>query len=163
MQVPFFGRIISRNSVKPDHGKLKSMIEIPPPKKPQKDLHVFLGIINSLSKFPPSTADICKALRQLTSVKTEWTWNADYQKLFERAKSIIKADACMEFYDGTKSLYLETDASEGGLGTGLLQTRNCTSCPRHMAPDNNILIPMAFTKSLSSAEEIQQCGKRSIR
>ena len=32
MQVPFFGKIISRNGVKPDPQKLKAMTEIPPPK-----------------------------------------------------------------------------------------------------------------------------------
>ena len=110
--------------------------------------------MNYLSKFSPSTSDIYKALRQLSSVKTEWTWNATYQKLFERAKSIIKAETCMTFYDGTKPPYLETDASVVGLGDTLLQTRNGTGCPRDTAPDNNILHPIAFaSKSLSSAEK----------
>ena len=58
------------------------------------------------------------------------------------------------FFDETKPLYLETDASGVGLLARLLQTRNGTSCPRDMAPDNNILRPIAFTsKSLSSAEK----------
>ena len=61
--------------------------------------------MNYPSKLSPNTADICKALGQPTSVKTEWTWNADYQRLFDKAKSIIKADAYMKFYDETK--YLE--------------------------------------------------------
>ena len=40
-----------------------------------------------------------------------WTWNASYQELFDKAKSLIKADMCMKFYDDTKALYLETDTS----------------------------------------------------
>ena len=128
MQVPFFGEIISSNCVKSHPQKYKAMMKSPPPKK--KELQAFLGIINYLSKFPPSTADIYEALRQLTSVETEWIWNATYQKLFDRAKSIIKADAYMKFCDETKPLYLETDASGVGLGASLLQTRNGTSCPR---------------------------------
>ena len=61
-----------------------------------------------------------------------------------RAKSIIKADACIKFYDETKPLYLETDTSGVGLGASLLQTRNGTMALR----------PIAFTsKSLSSAEK----------
>ena len=99
-------------------------------------------IINYLSRLSPSTADICKALRQLTSVKTDWTWNATYQKLFDRVKSIIKVDECMTFYDDTKPLYLETDASGIGLGASLLQTRNGTSCPRYMAQDNTYYCPL---------------------
>ena len=42
----------------------------------------------------------------------------------------------MKFYDETKPLYLETNASAVGVETSLLQTRNSTSCPRDMAPDN---------------------------
>ena len=60
----------------------------------------------------------------------------------------------MEFYDETKPLYLETNTSGVGLGAGLLQTRSGTSCPRDMAPDNNILRPSVFaSKSLSSTEK----------
>ena len=122
--------------------------------KNKKELLAFLGKINYLSKVSASTADICIALRQLKLVKTEWSWNADYHKFFDKAKSIIRADTCMKFYDKTKPLYLETDAPGVELGVSLLQTRNCTSCPRDTAPENNILRPIAFaSKSLSSTEK----------
>ena len=58
------------------------------PKKAEKQLNAFLGIINYLSKFSASTADFCELLRKLKSVKTEWTWNTTYQKLFDKAESI---------------------------------------------------------------------------
>ena len=150
-QVLLFGEVISRNSVKPDPRKLKEMTEVPL----QKNKRAFLGIINYLTKFSPSTADACETLKELTSVKTEWTWNAAYQKLFHRVNPIIKADTCMKFYDETKPLYLETDTSGVGLGASLLlQTTNGTSCPRHTAPYSNILQPITFaSKSLSSAEK----------
>ena len=48
----------------------------------KKNLQAFPGIINYFSKFSPSTAEICEALRQMTLVKMEWTCNADYQRLF---------------------------------------------------------------------------------
>ena len=77
-----------------------------------------------------------------------------YQKIFDRAKSIIKEDAFMKFYDESKPLNIETDASGVKLGAALLQTRSGTSCPRDEAPNNSILRPIASTsKSLSSAEE----------
>ena len=50
-----------------------------------------------------------------------WTWNASYQSLFAKAKLLIKADVCMKFYDDSKPLYLETDASGVCLGAALLQ------------------------------------------
>ena len=44
---------------------------------------------NNLSNFSPSTASICELLTQLTLSKMEWIWNAIYQYLIDKAKSII--------------------------------------------------------------------------
>ena len=60
----------------------------------------------------------------------------------------------MKFYDETKPVYMETDASGVGLGATLLQTRSNTSCQRDEAPDNRILRPTAFsTKSITLAKK----------
>ena len=70
------------------------------------------------------------------------------------AKSVIKEDAHMKFYDEAKPLYIETDASQVGWGAALLQTRSGPSCPRDEILDNSILRPIAFRrKSLSSIEK----------
>ena len=45
-------------------------------------------------------AEVCESLRKLMSAKTEWTWNATYHKMFNKAKAIIK-DVCMKFYGET--------------------------------------------------------------
>ena len=79
--------------------------------------------------------------------------NASYQALHDEAKSLIKDDICTKFYDETKPLYLEMDASGIGLGTTLLQTRDGRTCPEDIAPGNTILRPVAFaSKTLTSAE-----------
>ena len=81
-----------------------------------------------------------------------WTWNASYQQLFDKAKSLIKAEIYMKFYDDTKLLYLETDASGVSLEAALLQLHDNMTCLKGMAPDNTILQPTAFaSKSLTSA------------
>ena len=77
----------------------------------------------------------------------------EYQELFDKAKSLIKVEVCMTFYDDTKLLYLETDASDVGLGAALLQLYNDTACQRGVAPDNTSLRSIAFaSKSLTGAE-----------
>ena len=80
-------------------------------------------------------------------------WNASYQQLFDKAKSLIKVKMCMKFYDDTKPLYLRTDVSGVGLGAALLQLWDNTNCLKDAAPDNTILCPIAFaSKSLTGAE-----------
>ena len=82
-----------------------------------------------------------------------WTWNASYQQLFDNAKSIIKADVCMKFYDGSKPLYSETDASGVSLGAAMLQLCNNTVCQKGVAPNNITLCPIVFaSKSVIGAE-----------
>ena len=59
----------------------------------------------------------------------------------------------MKFYDDTKLPYLETDASEVGLGVALLQLHDNIACQKYMAPDNTNLHPTAFvSKSLTGAK-----------
>ena len=50
----------------------------------------------------------------------------------------------MKFYDDTKPLYLETDASGIGLRAALLQLQDNTDCQKGMALDNTLLCPIAF-------------------
>ena len=151
--VPVFSEVISSNGVKPDPQKLKTFMEMPP-QKMKKELQAFLVIINHLSKFCPSTAEICKYLRQLTSSKTGWNWNATYQKLFAKAKLIITEIACMTFYDETQLLYLETAASGIGLRTALLQIKSGTSCPwtKHWTT--------AYSDPLHCRQEPVNCRKK---
>ena len=96
------------------------------------------------------------------SAKTEWTWNATYQKIFDKAKLIVK-DVCMKFHNETKPLFIETDASGVGLEAAFLQTRSNTSCHRGRVPDNSILRPIAFSnKSLTGAEKRYSNIKREV-
>ena len=143
---------MSRQGVQPDPQKARALTEMPVPKN-KKELQAFLGIINYLNNFSPGTSEVCKPLRKLTSFKMTWTWNASYQQLFDKAKSLIKVEMCMKFYDDTKLLYLETDASGIGLGAAPLQLRDNTGCQKDTAPDNTILCPIAFaSKSLTGVE-----------
>ena len=131
-----------------------------PVPKNKKGLQAFLGIINYLGKFFPDTAEVCEALHKLTSSKMTWTWNACYQQLFDKAKSIVKADVCMKFYDDAKPLYLETDGSGVILGVALLQLCNNMVCQKGIVPDNITICSIAFgsKKSYKCKIEIQQHG-----
>ena len=59
----------------------------------------------------------------------------------------------MNYCDVIKLLYLETDSSGVDLGTTLLQVRDDLNCRYGEAPDNAMLLPIAFSsKSLSRTE-----------
>ena len=151
--IPFFGKVVLREGVQPDLQKVTGLTEMPVPKN-KKELQTFLGIINYLGKLSPGTAEVWEPLHKLTSSKMMWTWNPSYQQLFNNAKSVIKADVCRKFYDYTKPLYLETDASGVSLGEALLQHGDNMVCQKGVAPDNVTLHAIVFTsKSLTGAEQ----------
>ena len=98
-------------------------------------------------------AEVCRPLQRLTLVKTDWTWNKVCQDLYDKAKKIVKKDACMKFYDEVRSLNLETNASSISFGVGLLQVRHGMNCGCDETSDNEIPHPSAFiNKNLSSVE-----------
>ena len=105
-----------------------------------------------MSKFSPSMTEISEFLIKLALGRTEWTWNATHQKIFNKVKLIIKECTCIKFCDETIQLYIEFKVTSGvGLQFALLQTRSSTSSLRGEALDNSILRPIAFIrKSLSS-------------
>ena len=94
--IPFFGEVVSREGIQPDLQKIRALTKMPVPKN-KMELQAFLGIINYLGKFSPGTVVVCKPLRKLTSSKIAWTWNASYQQLFDKAKSLIRVDVCIKF------------------------------------------------------------------
>ena len=88
----------------PDPAVVKALTNMPPPKA-KREPQSFLGIVNYLSKFSPMTAEVCEP-----SVNAALMWNRLYQEVYEKAKSLVKEDTCMKYYDVRKPLYLETDA-----------------------------------------------------
>ena len=150
--IPFFGEVILRREVQQDQQKIKAHTDMLSPNN-KKELQAFLGIINYLGKNSPGTADVCDLFCKLTSNKVTWTWNAFDQSLFNKAKLLIKSVMCMKYYNDTKPLYLETDASRGGLGAEMLQTWEGTTCQKDTVPDNTILCLIAFAnKTLTGTE-----------
>ena len=67
------------------------------------------------------TAEVCKPLKGLTSVKAVWIWNRTYQEIYKRIQSLVKEDIYIKYYNVRKPLYIDDDISEVGLGTTLLR------------------------------------------
>ena len=60
-----------------------------------------------VGKFLPATAEVCKPLKSLTSVKEGWTWYSMYLELYEKVKAISKDVVCRKSYNEKELLYTE--------------------------------------------------------
>ena len=150
--IPFFGKLIWWQGRSLDPRKVQALTEMLLPKY-KKELQSFMGILSYLFEFSPATAGVCEPLWKLTSVKADWTLNIMYQDLYDREKKIVKKDAWMKFYNASRPLYIEIDASGVCREAILLQVKDGVNCRCDEVPDNTAVGPSAFTnKSLASAE-----------
>ena len=134
--ITFYGLIWSKDGMQPDPKKCDEINRRPPPTNVQ-ELQSFLGLVQYLSPFVPLMADKTKVLRQLLKKEVPYEWSVDHDRAFEELKQAIHSDTRLRYFDTTRPVTLEVDASQHGLGAALIQDRK----------------PVAFaSKSLTPAE-----------
>ena len=135
-QISFYGAIFTVQGMRPDPAKVQALQDLPAPQNP-KQLQSFLGLINYVQPFLPNLAVKTMFLREQV---TNWNWNSSTNQAFNSLKSWISnmlLKTTFAYYDCTKPLILQTDASKYGLGAALIQ--------------NNRLIAFA-SKTLTNVE-----------
>ena len=73
---------------------------------------------NYLSKFLPHLSTVTEPLRRLEDKDVEWHWN---ERAFIDVKRLITNNPVLRYYDVSKEVTLQCDASQSGLGAALLQ------------------------------------------
>ena len=118
--ITFFGNIYTATGIKPDPAKIRDIQKMPSPQN-KDELQRFLGMLNYLSPYIPNFADKAHPVRTLLKSESPWIWDPDHQKCYDELKELITADTLLSYYDKTKPISLEVDASQKGLGVALVQ------------------------------------------
>lgn len=84
-EIPFFGHIISKDGIKPEHKKVKAIMHLKP-LKDKKQLASFLGLVNYLNKISSPLARLTKPLWDLMPKDIEFTWTPQQEEVFESIK-----------------------------------------------------------------------------
>ncbi|XP_028404008.1 uncharacterized protein K02A2.6-like [Dendronephthya gigantea] len=116
----FFGMVYTANGVKPDPEKVIAIQNMEPPKD-KKELHTFLGMVNYLAPFMPNLASHTAPLRELIRDNVDYKWSPSHTRAFNILKCQISTETTLSYYDRSKSVVLQVDASSKGLGAVLLQ------------------------------------------
>ena len=119
-KISFYGAIFTVQGMRPDPAKVQALQDLPAPQNP-KQLQSFLGLINYLQPFLPSLASKTRFFREQV---TNWDWNPSTDQAFNSLKSWVCSmllKTTLTYYDHTKPLVLQTDTSEYGFGTALIQ------------------------------------------
>lgn len=121
-EVNYFGHRITKDGIKPDPAKIAAVRDMEPPKD-KGELETILGMVNYLPKFAPMLSDINAPMRHLLKESSEFLWDAQHDEAFKKMKELITREPgpVLAYYDPSKELRLQVDASKYGLGAVLLQ------------------------------------------
>ena len=86
-----------------------------------KGLKIFLGMVNYLAKCLPLLSDMTELLRRLEDKDVEWGWLEQHQQAYDIVKKSLAKAPVLRYYDVSKEVTIECDASETGLGAVLTQ------------------------------------------
>ena len=121
-EVSYFGHKLTREGIRPDPNKIKAIKEMPNPQS-KAELEIILGMVTYLSRFAPRMSEATAPLRQLIKENSEFVWDSNHDAAFQRVKDILTQEPgpVLTYFDHTKDVKLQVDASKHGLGAVLLQ------------------------------------------
>ena len=118
--VPFIGHVLTDKGLAPDPSKTAVIAKMPTPTN-VKALQEFLGMVQYLAKFLPQLSKVTEPLRKLECKKAQWCWLPAHDEAIAKLKQMICEAPVLKYFDPSKQVSLQCDASERGLGYSLLQ------------------------------------------
>ena len=98
------GHVVSNSGLKPDPTKIEAIVKMKPPTdKAGVERHAM------------------RPISDLARPDVEWTWDSVHDKAFEEIKRLLTKAPVLAYFDSTKELLIQCDASGQGLGAALLQ------------------------------------------
>ena len=80
-----------------------------------------LGMINYLAKFGPQLSEITRPMRDLLKENVEFIWYHKQDEALKKAKELILSQHVLAYFDPSKPITLQVDASQHGVGGALFQ------------------------------------------
>ena len=120
--VTFFGGVFSTEGYSPDLEKIQDISKMTPPQTKQ-ELQSFLGAVNYLQTFIPHLSSNTEPLWALLKKENCFTWDENFNTCFQKIKTLLQKALLrpLRYYDWSKPVTLQCDASLKGLGACIIQ------------------------------------------
>ena len=122
-EVPFLGKLVSREGMAVDPKKTKAVMDWPIPKS-QRDVESFLGFVNYHRHHIKDFAEIASCLYELTGPKGHFKWTPAHQEAFEKLQDQLVCTPVLAYPNTKDQSILDTDASDKAIGAELIQVQN---------------------------------------
>ena len=119
-EIEYLGFVVDATSHRPTARYSGKILDCKVPTS-KKELEAFLGLCNWIGRFIPNLSGMTRPLYELTHKNAKYIWTDVHHKLFNEIKSKIQCIDRLYLPDLNKDFYVETDASEYGMGAVLMQ------------------------------------------
>ncbi|CAI7899655.1 unnamed protein product [Closterium sp. NIES-54] len=119
-ELEFLGHVISRDGIKIDPAKIKTIQEWKPPTIITK-LQILLGFVNYVRRFIPNMAGITGPLTDLLHKDKNFVWGKEAEAAFQELKNFLVSPPVLCIADPSRPFKVVTDASDFAIGAVLLQ------------------------------------------
>ena len=111
---------ISQDGTRPNKEKTDAINKLESPTN-TKTLKSFLGAIQYFAKFKPNLSETTINMRSLLKKGMKWDWTTDRETDFEKIKQELTTRHCLAHFNGSKEIFVTTDACKTSLGVALWQ------------------------------------------
>ena len=119
-EVNFYGWIFTAQGIKPDPGKVDSILKLCTPSN-VSECRSLLGMTNYVARLILNYADLVRPIRELTKNDVNFDWGDAQEKAFSSVKSQLVSANVISYFDPNKETCVIVDASPHGLAGILTQ------------------------------------------
>lgn len=119
-ELKYLGHIIGNSGIKTDPEKVQAIKELPPPKD-VSGVRRILGMVTWYAKFIENFTLVVRPLQELLKKSVKFEWKTEHQNGLDAIKSKMTNAPMIACPDYDHPFYLQTDASNVGLGAVLFQ------------------------------------------
>ena len=113
---------ISASGLRPNPRKVKATANMDP-STCLADLQTFLCKTQFLSRFVSNLASVSAILWDPTNKSSEFQWGPEHQSAVQQIKELVTSPNSLQYFDSSKSVTIQVDASQRGLGAVLIQDK----------------------------------------
>ena len=125
IRVAFLGHVLSESGIEVQEDKIATVKDWPTPRN-LKQLRFFLGLCSYYRRFVAGFTDIAAPLHALQKKNVAFVWTEVQDEAFSRLKQVLTSAPVLSMPTDTGTFYLDTVASDVGLGVVLSQDHNGT-------------------------------------
>jgi len=122
-RVNFLGHVLTKTGIEVQPQKVEAVNNWPTPRN-LTELRSFVGLCSYYRRFIAGFADLTAPLHALTRKNARFRWGLEQEEAFHKLKERLTSAPILGMPQDEGVYYLDTDASDFGLGAVLLQEQN---------------------------------------